>query len=266
MLKTRMCKICGSEAEFMFERSWNGYTENFPYYCCKNPKCRFLYTDYLDNLSNEQISALYDGHIFGGGEDRAHLPLDKVELAKILQPNAKKILDFGSGEGLGVSILREAGFDAYGLDVVPPNVCEEYITTGTRDQLTGTYDIITAIEVLEHLIDPIEACHWIASHLREGGVFAFSTYTFEPRKHNAAWWYLDCVGHVSLHTRLSLSLLAEATGFKVVTDIFATHIWIRGDSVPLGAAKLIKMKHVLNKLFDARSYQLLRQKIFTHTV
>ena len=256
MSKSKSCKICGSEATFAFDRAWSGYHHKFPYYRCTNPQCNFLFTDYLDNWSNEQISALYDGHICAGGKERAHLPLDKVNLAKVLLPTANKILDVGCGEGLGVSTLRKAGFEAYGYDVVPPKVCQKYITTGTRESITGTYDVITAIEVLEHLADPIEACCWIASHVKEGGIFAFSTYTFDPKKHDANWWYLDLIGHISLHTRSSLRLLAESIGFRVVTDVFATHVWIRGDSVPVGAAMQIKTQHVLNKLFDSRSYKI----------
>lgn len=254
MSKRTFCKICCSEAAFAFSRGWSGHPHTFPYYRCTNPQCNFLYTDYIDSWSDEQLSSLYDGHICGGGKERAHLPLDKVNLGKILLPDAKKILDIGCGEGWGVSTLRKAGFEAYGYDVVPPKVCHEYIATGHQESITGTYDIVTAIEVLEHLVDPISTCHWIASLLRKGGIFAFSTYTFDPNKHDANWWYLNHVGHVSLHTRSSLRLLAEATGFRVVADIFATHVWIHGDSVPTGATMQIKTKHIVKKLFDSRSY------------
>ncbi len=255
------CKICGSETELAFNRGWSGQSYTFPYYHCTNPQCNFLYTDYLDHWSDQQISALYEGHIDGGGKGRAHLALDKVNLAKVLLPNAKKILDIGCGEGWGVYTLRKAGFEAYGYDVVPPNICHDYITTGSRELIAGTYDVITAIEVLEHLVDPIDTCNWIASLLREGGVFAFSTYTFDFNKHDVNWWYLNPVGHISLHTRSSLRLLAEATGFRVAADIFATHVWVRGNSIPFGATMSIQAKHVLKKFFDLRSYQFMWNQI-----
>ena len=263
MPKSRLCKICGSETILVFNRGWSGKPYNLSYYRCNDEKCIFLHTDYIDNWSDEQISKMYEGHICGGGDQREYLPLDKVNLAKVILPNAHKILDVGSGEGLGVSVLRKAGFEAYGYDVVPPNVCQEYITTGDRACVGGTYDVVTAIEVLEHLIEPVDTCRWIASLLKEGGVFAFSTYTFDPNRHDANWWYLDIVGHVSLHTRSSLRLLAEASGFTVVTDVFSTHVWIRKDSIPTGAATKIKTKHVLKKLLDSQSYQVVWNRIKT---
>ncbi len=261
MSKQLFCKICGSEAKFAFKGNWSGQSHTFSYYRCTNSQCNFLYTDYLDNWSEEQISALYDGHVCGGAKERAHLPLDKVNLAKSILPDAKKILDVGCGEGLGVYFLREAGFEAYGYDVVQPTICHNYITTGNQEDITETYDVVTAIEVLEHLIDPVETCHWIAGLVREGGIFAFSTYTFEPKKHDATWWYLDHIGHVSLHTRSSLRLLAEATGFRVVTDIFSTHIWIRGNSVPVGAKARIMTKYISNKVLAPRSYRFLWNRL-----
>jgi SAM-dependent methyltransferase len=265
MSKVLFCKICGSQAKFAFlKKGWTGVNNpsSFPYYRCTNAQCDFLYTDCLDDWSDLQTSSLYDGHTCGGGKSRAHLPLDKVNLAKTILPNVKKVLDVGCGEGLGVSMLREAGFEAYGYDVITPTICQDYITVGKPNEMTETYDIVTAIEVLEHLIDPLKTCHWIASLVKKGGIFAFSTYTFDPKKHDATWWYLNYIGHVSLHTRSSLSLLAQATGFRVVTDIFATHIWIRGDSsVPIGADTLIKTKHLLNKALDSQSYNIVLNRI-----
>lgn len=258
-----ICKICASEVTFVFNKSWGKQFSLMPYYQCTNPQCNFLHTDYLDNLSEEEVSKMYDEHTFADSKGRANLPLDKVNLAKVILPDVNKVLDIGCGEGYGVSTLRQAGFEAYGYDVMSPKVCNQYITTGSLNSITGTYDVITAIEVLEHLADPIDVCNRIARHVKKGGIFAFSTHTFEPNKHDANWWYLDIIGHISLHTRSSLRLLAEMTGFQVVTDVFATHVWIRDDSVPVGAATRIKTKHILNKLFDSRSYKIVLNRMKT---
>jgi SAM-dependent methyltransferase len=261
MKNSKNCKICNSEATLIFERGWNASPHTFPYYRCTNRKCNFLFTDYIDNWSEDQLSSLYEGHICGSGETRGELTLDKVNLAQLVLPHPNKILDFGCGDGSGVLLLREHGFEAYGHDIVPPNVGKEYITTGVRELVTDAYDIVTAIEVLEHLTDPIDTCLWIASRVKIGGIFAFSTYTYNPKKHDINWFYLDTIGHISLHTRASLQLLAEAAGFQVIADIFSTHIWIRSDSVPFGAVARIKAKHLLKKVIDIRSYQTLWSQI-----
>jgi 2-polyprenyl-3-methyl-5-hydroxy-6-metoxy-1,4-benzoquinol methylase len=262
MITTKSCKICGSDSIFAFNNGWKGQSKTFPYYSCSNPKCGFLHTDYLDNLPDEEVSEIYNSYWDENtGEERSHLPLDKVKLAEILVPDVKKVLDIGSGAGWGVKTLKESGFEAYGYDIVSPKMCHESITVGPRSAVSGQYDVVTAIEVMEHLIDPIEACAWISDLVRPGGVFAFSTSTFSSKKHDDTWWYLKQVGHISLHTRSSLHLLAEATGFKVVADVFSTHLWIRSDTIPVGSAARIKLKHFLKKAFDERSYQILRSRM-----
>ncbi|MGF1601794.1 MAG: class I SAM-dependent methyltransferase [Thermosynechococcaceae cyanobacterium] len=140
-------------------------------------------------------------------------------------------------------------------------MCHDRITVGARDTVSGQYDVVTAVEVMEHLTDPIETCRWIASLVSPEGVFAFSTSTFSPKKHDSSWWYLKQVGHVSLHTRSSLNLLAKATGFRVVADIFSTHLWVRSDTVPLCAAPRIKLKHALKKALDKKSYRILKARM-----
>jgi SAM-dependent methyltransferase len=267
MTDATLCKVCGAESTFLFHSGWEGQPETFPYYRCSNRNCGLLHTDYLDNRSNAEISEIYNRYWEQNtGEERAHLPLDKVKLAQVIVPQAKTVLDIGSGEGWGVKTLMEAGFDAYGYDVAEPKMCHERITVGARSHVSGQYDVVTAIEVMEHLTDPIEACQWIASLVRPGGVFAFSTSTFKPSELNENWWYLKKVGHVSLHTRSSLGLLAEATGFKVVADIFGTHLWLRGNRVPLGSAPRIKLKHFLHKALDERSYRILRARLRNYDI
>jgi SAM-dependent methyltransferase len=262
-MSEKKCKICGSPAHFTFSRGWTGQEDIFPYFQCENFNCQFLYTNYLDKMTNEEISNIYSISAWEDGMNRkqsGQLTLEKVNLAKVILPNAKRVLDVGSGRGWGVAALREAGFDAYGYDVSSPDICHEYITCA-RESVSGKYDIITALEVLEHLIDPIEACQWIATLLNEEGVFIFSTYPFNPKRHDENWWYLDHLGHVSLHTKKSLRLLADATGFRVVADIIATHVWIYGHSSSIGSGIQLKINHVLRKIADPAYIRFATQRL-----
>jgi 2-polyprenyl-3-methyl-5-hydroxy-6-metoxy-1,4-benzoquinol methylase len=105
-------KICAFKAEFIFQHGWSNASLKFPYYCCINDQCHFLFTDCLDTLLDEQISAVYENHWDSmnseGSSDRA---LDKVNLAKGLLPHTRKVkvLDMGCGKGWGVETMRQAG-------------------------------------------------------------------------------------------------------------------------------------------------------------
>ncbi|MGF1601207.1 MAG: hypothetical protein ACFCU8_04170 [Thermosynechococcaceae cyanobacterium] len=121
MMKSIPCKICGSDSTVIFHSGWNGQPQTFPYYRCVSSKCGFLQTNYLDALSDGQVSQIYDSYWSENtGEGRAHLPLEKVKLAEVLIPEVKTVLDIGSGEGWGVQTLQQSGFEAYGYDIVSP--------------------------------------------------------------------------------------------------------------------------------------------------
>ncbi|MGB7413394.1 MAG: class I SAM-dependent methyltransferase [Thermosynechococcaceae cyanobacterium] len=264
MIESIPCKICTSDSNITFHSGWVGQPTTFPYYSCSNAKCGFLQTNYLDNLSEEQVSDIYSSYwneYTGTGEGRSQLPLEKVKLAEMLIPDVRKVLDIGSGEGWGVKTLQESGYEAYGYDIASPKMCHDSISVGSRDIVSGQYDVVTAVEVMEHLTDPIEACQWISRLVRPEGVFAFSTSTFNSKKHDSSWWYLKQVGHISLHTRSSLNLLARATGFRVVASIFSTHVWVHSDTVPLGSGSRIKLKHALKKALDKKSYRILKARM-----
>jgi SAM-dependent methyltransferase len=257
------CKICGSSAKLTFEGSWTNVDATLSYYQCQNNSCNFLYTDHLDRMSDDEVSALYNIPYWRDSmvrEEMGQLVLDKVNLAKTVNPNLKSVLDVGCGQGLGVKALRDEGYEGYGYDVSPPKVCPEYITVGSRDQIDGQFDAITALEVMEHLVDPVEACQWIANLLPEGGVYVFSTYTFNSDKHDKNWWYLDHVGHVSLYTEKSLAILAKQTGFTVAANLMATHVWVKGDSVDLSMNAKLWVKHIANKISDPKYIQFLLEK------
>jgi len=68
------------------------------------------------------------------------------------------VLDAGCAIGFLVEALRERGVDARGFDISEyaisqvPEHLQPYCTLGSiTDEIDGRYDLITCIEVLEHL-------------------------------------------------------------------------------------------------------------------
>jgi len=71
--------------------------------------------------------------------------------------NPSAVLDVGCARGLLVQALCEQGVDAYGIDVshhaidtAHPNVASR-LSVGSAEEITGSWDLITCIEVLEHM-------------------------------------------------------------------------------------------------------------------
>ena len=89
-----------------------------------------------------------------------------------------RILEIGAGVGQNVEVLRKYGtvdvleIDELGLQALRQldgvnHVYDQPIPT----ELDGSYDVIIAFDVLEHLEDDRVAAKWVAEHLNPGGHF-----------------------------------------------------------------------------------------------
>ena len=129
-------------------------------------------------------------------------------------------LDFGCGTGGFVRHCR----DALGVDIVGYEQSEGARLAGSAgtplvdasqlDALRGTFDVITAIEVLEHLVDPLAELGQIRSLLADGGVFFYTTGNAAPyRNRLTRWRYVIPEIHVSFFEPRTLELALRKSGF-----------------------------------------------------
>ena len=119
-------------------------------------------------LLNE-VATFYDEDYYGSSYDTTGIPYSRDEehwltffaavarsIVDTLKPSS--VLDVGCATGMLVEALRDEGVDARGIDVsswaiehVPENL-RPYCTKGTiTGDIEGSYDLITCIEVAEHL-------------------------------------------------------------------------------------------------------------------
>ncbi len=216
------CKVCGEATRLYGVVDFNKNCEAvrgrfFPlagvpvwYHRCTN--CRFLFTGQFDHWTAD----MFRRHIYNAdyirfdpdaAGDRARGNAAAL-IAMARRRNAKRVLDFGGGNGTVARILTEHGFDAVSWDPMlndrpaPP---------------AGSFDLVSAYEVLEHTATPWLTCRQALSFLRAGGVFVFSTLTLDRLRPQTCdnWYIAPRNGHISIHTSKSLDLLFARLNRKV---------------------------------------------------
>ena len=133
------------------------------------------------------------------------------------------ILDIGCGSGELLEELRRDGFRRLaGLD---PFVAADLDLGGgvliRRRQLadeTGVYDLAMLHHALEHMPDQQGVFADLRRIVRPGGALLIRIPVADStawRRYGVDWVQLDAPRHLFLHTRRSLGLLADASGFTI---------------------------------------------------
>jgi SAM-dependent methyltransferase len=130
-------------------------------------------------------------------------------------------LDYGCGNGgllrycLESERCRIVGFEE---GWIKDKVTTSGIPLVDSDQLDAsdhTFDIITAIEVLEHVAEPLEFLKRIRRLLKPGGLFFYTTGNAQPFRDNLqSWRYVLPEVHVSFFEPETMARALALTGFR----------------------------------------------------
>jgi SAM-dependent methyltransferase len=142
-----------------------------------------------------------------------------------------RFLDVGCGAGMLLQAARRAGWNACGLEVSLPAV--EHVRSmgfevvhGELRQAPfepGTFDVVTIVEVLEHVPDPVELLRSAATLLRPGGLLWATTphgRGLSGRALSLDWSVVSPPEHLQLFSVEGLRAAVAAAGFsgaKVMT-------------------------------------------------
>lgn len=238
------CRVCGAETRPLFEKRVLGrHTAN--YHGCGS--CGFVLTqepDWLDEAYGEAISAVDTGVLARCLHQRRVLTVF-LHLAGV---GTAPCLDWAGGHGVLARLMRDVGFDFRWEDAYAQNLFARGFewTPGGRPPFA-----VTAFEVLEHLVRPVETLRKIAAL---GPRFLItSTQLYAGAAPDPAWRYLapETGQHVAFYRRDTLETLAREAGFGEVRATPALQLFSRGP-VPSLAWRLATLR-------GAPLYPLLRR-------
>jgi 2-polyprenyl-3-methyl-5-hydroxy-6-metoxy-1,4-benzoquinol methylase len=143
------------------------------------------------------------------------------------------VLDIGCGWGQALLAFKKKGMHCYGFDPAPEGVAYarkkglDVVRAGMEkmDVFGGKkFDVVTLIDVLEHLSDPIAVLKEIrGSLLKPGGILIidvpneFNAFQLAGQKtHKLAPWWVAPPGHLNYFTPATLKKLLRGTGFDVL--------------------------------------------------
>jgi 2-polyprenyl-6-hydroxyphenyl methylase/3-demethylubiquinone-9 3-methyltransferase len=122
-------------------------------------------------------------------EARQRNPWIADEIARVIGPRPARVLDLGCGAGFLANYLAARGHHVTGIDTTPENLAVAR-AHGTATYELGdacnlpyedaTFDVVCAMDLIEHVEQPERLVAEVGRVLRPGGMFFFHTFNRTP--------------------------------------------------------------------------------------
>lgn len=195
----RNCPACNSKSYSLFKK------KKTQYYQCAY--CRTTFSDALPN----------DNMVGGGMEIERNTQQNAGRLERFFSIVGQfgKMLDYGCGHGMLVDYLKENKVKAFGYDKYNPdyNFIKE-----------SEFDLVSMVEVIEHLSHPFTELDQINLLLKDGGVLYIETSFVDVAERLKTpldeFFYIEpSVGHSTVFSHFGLDILMVKKGFLPLNHI-----------------------------------------------
>ena len=193
------------------------------------PECGCLWADDVrqqEQILTEAYKRVSDSYFDSQENDVRYIRFYKwLEQLARQHVSGRKILDVGCGEGIFLSTLSDEwsrqGLEPSASGASLARMRNLDVACATLDNSPKQYevDLIAALDVIEHVIDPHDFVASFKRHLRPGGVVLLLTGdadSYAARVAGSQWSYLRWCGHISVFSRSGLRKLVESHGFEVL--------------------------------------------------
>lgn len=217
------CPVCGWRPSLLFARK-----DGLAYVRCQ--ECDLVYANPRPSeeamasrleMWGKQHSARNE-HL----RDRVRSQRVRVRLLRTYCSSGS-LLDFGSGDGSFLRAAMDAGYRAEGVEkaAAAAEFARSHFGASIRASdiedaslKSGTFDIITMWDVLEHLHDPVHVVKGLGGLLAEDGSLVVLTphsRGFSSRVRGPAWWVFGPQDHLCLFLVRTVEHLLQRSGLSL---------------------------------------------------
>lgn len=243
---TRKCIVCGDNGAP--ETYCEG--ENHRYLKCSH--CGLIYIDVLQKA--DELYSAYNGGFIKDLRRKLTMPFRKIEGVKnysqslararqiikfcadlITDNSDTKYFDIGCNKGFLLLAGIERGWNVSGEELIPELVrpllnsypkLNKHVFSGRfcdveKNIESDSYDLITAIDVVEHFEDPLSDLKSIRRILKKNGRVVMQTPDISCERainEVCKWGALKPMEHLHLFDSANFETLAKKAGFSVVTS------------------------------------------------
>ncbi len=209
-----------------FKITDNRYGLNWTFYRCLD--CGFVYANPL--LSEKSVflfySMLEDEDYDSESENRQKNFRLILKRIRKLKPEAETVLDVGAANGIFLDLAAKAGWKVAGIEpskYLVQQAKNKYkldLFCGTLEQYQSKekYDVITVLDLIEHVLFPDKLIENVSRFLKKDGLLVLVTpdiRSFFARIMGRKWWHFR-IAHVNFFSSRNLKRLLQDRGFKIV--------------------------------------------------
>jgi hypothetical protein len=208
------CPICQATTTPSFSAKVLGKYDA-QYHVCKS--CGYLYAinpHWLEEAYSSAIAATDTGLVARNISVASRLA--SILYGLLGERGQGRYLDAAGGYGMLTRLMRDFGFDFYWTD----KYCANLLARGFEyHEQMGPCHAVTAMEVLEHLTDPVT---FVQDVLERSGsdtlIFTTELYEGNPPTPNAWWYYSFPTGqHIGFFQRQTLKALGDRLGLNLAS-------------------------------------------------
>lgn len=133
-------------------------------------------------------------------------------------PAGASVLDFGCGEGKLLDVLQDCGWQTWGIEPALDRAFRRHRRLHAVPD-APRFDLIVAIQVLEHMPNPLQVLRELAGACRAGGHLLLSVPRFDTLPHHRDYRYvLNGRAHITAYTWACLRTLLARAGWSAVAE------------------------------------------------